>query len=63
MTPKQIYNLRRDLHMNQRVFGSELGVRGWTVSRWELGKQTPTNDHIACMRTIAETHGIKILEA
>ena len=61
MTPKQIYNLRRDLHYSQSKFGSELGVRGWTVSRWELGKQTPTKEHIDCMTAIAVKNGVEII--
>ena len=42
----RIKKLRRELDMTQEKFGTEIGVKGNTVSQWESGRNDPPDSAI-----------------
>jgi transcriptional regulator with XRE-family HTH domain len=49
LTPAEIKELRKFLHMTQMEFAAALGVSFATANRWESGKAVPPADRIEKM--------------
>ena len=52
-----VKTIRTLLGYSQTVFARSLGVAQASISRWELGKNSPTLDDICNMRRLVESSG------
>ncbi len=50
MEPREVYELREALNLNQAQFGQLFGVHPMTVSKWERGLLRPNHYQTSLMR-------------
>jgi putative transcriptional regulator len=53
--PKDIVNIRKELHLSQGMFASLMGVSVRTLQEWEQGRRHPSGPAYALLR-IAKKH-------
>jgi transcriptional regulator with XRE-family HTH domain len=52
-----VFDLRAEVGMTQRVFGAQFGVSRQQVQKWESGKATPRRSHLDKLVKLGERHG------
>ena len=57
MTPKEIQEIRANLHVSQEKFAAILGTTVVTVNRWENGKTVPSRLYIKELKELRNNHG------